>query len=130
MQRTAKGDAQKLIALPASEKGHRRRRSRNNNLYGQKWTYNYTAYVHFLHIRRTRTKKRFIARLEKEEGANLWRYFCDHVYDLFALSFTLSLFLFPGEDDTNVCSMLLTAFSLALLLVTLPFSLCISVKVV
>ena len=42
-----------------------------------------------------------------------------------------SLF-FPAaetQDSANLCSILLTAFSFLLVLVTLPFSLCVSVKV-
>ncbi len=33
------------------------------------------------------------------------------------------------QEGADLCSVLLTAFSLVLVLVTLPFSLCVSVKV-
>ena len=40
-----------------------------------------------------------------------------------------SLFTSGEPEGADVCAMLLTAFSLMLVLVTLPFSLCVSVKV-
>ena len=42
----------------------------------------------------------------------------------------MTLFFLSAEPEAgDLCSMLLTAFSLVLVLVTLPFSLCVSVKV-
>ena len=41
----------------------------------------------------------------------------------------MTLFLSAEPEAGDLCSMLLTAFSLVLVLVTLPFSLCVSVKV-
>ena len=44
-------------------------------------------------------------------------------------SAAVTLFLSAEPEAGDLCSMLLTAFSLVLVLVTLPFSLCVSVKV-